>query len=276
MIKTLTEEDLKTLPLASKTTFQKEGLSDKYEFSSTISIINKLMEHGWKVSKSYQRSMTKSTKVENYKFAKHWITFRKEEKLKNLKVDDVLPQIYVLNSHDGTTALKFESGLHRVVCSNGLVTPSKELVHLKLRHSKEKISQLNEFLTLYLETLDSTVEYINEMSLKVLNESEKLELANLSLGLRWGQHIPKIHIEEVLKPRRIEDNKQDLWTVFNVVQENLSKGGVMGQGDKICKTGAIKKIKTRKLIDENKYISFNSNIWQLALNKLKYDNYTLN
>ena len=166
--------------------------------------------------------------------------------------------------------------MYRLICSNGLVTPSKELVHLKLKHSKEKISQLNEFLNLYLETLDSTVDYVNDMSTKILNESEKLELANLSLNLRWGQHVPKIELHKVLIPKRIEDTKEDLWTVFNVVQENLSKGGVIGEGNKICKTGEIKKIKTRKLIDENKYISFNSNIWQLALNKLKYDKWVLN
>lgn len=272
----LTEEELKTLPVASKTMYQKDGLTDKYEFSSTLSIVNKLMEHGWKISKSYQRNITKSTKLDNYKFAKHWITFRKEEKLKDLKVDDVLPQIYVLNSHDGTTALKFESGLYRVVCSNGLVTPSKDLIHLKLRHSKEKISQLNEFLNLYLDTLGNTINHVNNMSKIELNEDEKMEFANISSNLRWGQYIPKINLKEIIIPRRYEDNKNDLWTVYNVIQENLTKGGIKGLGDKVCKTGEIKKIKTRKLIDENKYISFNSDIWQLALNKLQHDKFNLN
>lgn len=276
MTNILTEEDLRTLPMASKTMYQKDGLTDKYEFSSTLSVINKLMEYGWKVSKSYQRSMTKSTKVDNYKFAKHWITFRKEEQLKDLKVDQVLPQIYLLNSHDGTTALKFESGLYRVVCSNGLVTPSKNLVHLKLRHSKEKISQLNEFLNLYLDTLSNTISYVNDMSKIKLNEDEKIEFASISSNLRWGQYVPKINFQDVVIPRRLEDKKDDLWTVYNVIQENLTKGGIKGLGDKICKSGEIKKIKTKKLIDENKYISFNSDIWQLALNKLEHNKFILN
>ena len=272
----LTQEEINKLPHASKTNHSKQNLSDKYEFGSTLKVASQLVEYGWKIVNSYQRSLTKKTNLVNYDYARHWITFRKEETIKNLKVDDVFPQIYLQNSHDGTTALKFESGLFRLVCSNGLVTPSKQLVHLKLRHSKEKISQLNEFLNLYLDTLDSTVEFINDMSMKYLNEDEKLELAKLSTDLRWGQHVPKIELEKVLQVRRQEDSKEDLWTVFNVVQENLTKGGIMGQGSKITKSGQIKKIKTRKLIDENKYVSFNSDMWQLALNKLKYDKWILN
>jgi hypothetical protein len=272
----LTQEEINKLPHASKTNHSKQNLSDKYEFGSTLKVASQLVEYGWKIVNSYQRSLTKKTNLGNYDYARHWITFRKEETIKNLKVDDVFPQIYLQNSHDGTTALKFESGLFRLVCSNGLVTPSKQLVHLKLRHSKEKISQLNEFLNLYLDTLDSTVEFINDMSMKYLNQDEKLELAKLSTDLRWGQHVPKIELEKVLQVRRQEDSKEDLWTVFNVVQENLTKGGIMGQGSKITKSGEIKKIKTRKLIDENKYVSFNSDMWQLALNKLKYDKWILN
>jgi hypothetical protein len=272
----LTQEEINKLPHASKTNHSKQNLSDKYEFGSTLKVASQLVEYGWKIVNSYQRSLTKKTNLENYDYDRHWITFRKEETIKNLKVDDVFPQIYLQNSHDGTTALKFESGLFRLVCSNGLVTPSKQLVHLKLRHSKEKISQLNEFLNLYLDTLDSTVEFINDMSMKYLNQDEKLELAKLSTDLRWGQHVPKIELEKVLQVRRQEDSKEDLWTVFNVVQENLTKGGIMGQGSKITKSGEIKKIKTRKLIDENKYVSFNSDMWQLALNKLKYDKWILN
>jgi len=109
-----------------------------------------------------------------------------------------------------------------------------------------------------------------------LNEDEKMEFANISSNLRWGQYIPKINLKEIIIPRRYEDNKNDLWTVYNVIQENLTKGGIKGLGDKVCKTGEIKKIKTRKLIDENKYISFNSDIWQLALNKLQHDKFNLN
>jgi hypothetical protein len=273
---TLTENQINILPPASKTTFCKDNLSDKYEFSNTLKVVEELSNHGWNISNAYQRRITKSTKMDNYKFAKHWITFRKDEYVKNLKVDDVFPQIYLLNSHDGTTALKFQSGLFRLVCSNGLVTTDKNLVHLKLRHSKEKISMLNEFLSEYLKTLDYTVDHINNMGYKVLNEDEKLEFANISTNLRWGEYVPKIELEKVLQPRRVQDEKQDLWTVFNVIQENLTKGGIDGKGNKICKNGEIKIIKTKKLIDENKYISFNSDIWQLALNKLVYNKFSLN
>jgi len=271
----LTENEI-ALPPASKTNFCKDNLSDKYEFSNTLNIVKELSNHGWNVSSAYQRRITKSTKMDNYKFAKHWITFRKNEHIKNLKVDDVFPQIYLLNSHDGTTALKFQSGLYRLVCSNGLVTTDKNLVHLKLRHSKEKISMLNEFLSEYLKTLDYTVDHVNSMGNKILSEDEKLEFANISTNLRWGQHVPKIELQKVLQPRRVQDEKQDLWTVFNVIQENLTKGGIEGKGDKICKNGEIKIIKTKKLIDENKYISFNSDIWQLALNKLTYNRFSFN
>jgi hypothetical protein len=61
-------------------------------------------------------------------------------------------------------------------------------------------------------------------------------------------------------PKRKEDNKRDLWTTFNVVQENLIKGGV-----KIWKTeGKKRKVKSRQVTAINEDVRLNKALWILA------------
>jgi hypothetical protein len=66
--------------------------------------------------------------------------------------------------------------------------------------------------------------------------------------------------EALLVPRREEDKKETLWATFNVVQENLTKGGV--EGNKETKKG--KKRKTRGLTNINRDLAVNQELWRLA------------
>jgi len=63
-------------------------------------------------------------------------------------------------------------------------------------------------------------------------------------------------------PRRREDVGQSLWTSFNVIQENLIRGGLPGRRQ--TADGHIRRSRTRPInaIDQN--VGLNRALWTLA------------
>ncbi len=57
-------------------------------------------------------------------------------------------------------------------------------------------------------------------------------LAQAALTYRYGEEHQPITENQVLQPRRWEDKKDDLWTVYQRLQENLIKGGLSGRNAK--------------------------------------------
>jgi hypothetical protein len=85
-------------------------------------------------------------------------------------------------------------------------------------------------------------------------------------ALRYDEDTPApITESQVLRPRRIDDDRCDLWATFNRVQENLIDGGL--------RTRAIngRRLTTRPVqgIDQN--LRLNRALWRLAdgLRRLK-------
>ncbi len=66
----------------------------------------------------------------------------------------------------------------------------------------------------------------------------------------------------VIEPRRREDTDLSLWTTFNVIQENVVRGGL--QGRKRNAEGRIRRSQTRAIngIDQN--VTLNRALWTLA------------
>jgi hypothetical protein len=68
--------------------------------------------------------------------------------------------------------------------------------------------------------------------------------------------------EQLLSERRYDDKGNDLWTTFNVVQENIMRGGLKGM--KRDNGGRLRRATTRpvKAIDRN--IQLNKALWYLT------------
>ena len=62
---------------------------------------------------------------------------------------------------------------------------------------------------------------------KELTEKEKLRLIKRAVQIRWavGNAPASIDVSDLLTPFRPEDEGSDLWTVFNVIQEKMTRGG---------------------------------------------------
>ena len=65
-------------------------------------------------------------------------------------------------------------------------------------------------------------------------------------------------MESLITPNRIEDNSDDLWTTFNVVQEKFMRGGVEYRTNNNRNT-ALRGLKNIMAVN-----SMNTKLWELA------------
>jgi hypothetical protein len=100
-----------------------------------------------------------------------------------------------------------------------------------------------------------------------LAPAERLAFARAALALKYDAEAGAAPIDEaqLLDVRRSADQAPDLWTTFNVVQENMLKGGLR------ARSANKRRMTTRPVqgIDQN--IKLNRALWTLAdeMRKLK-------
>jgi hypothetical protein len=63
---------------------------------------------------------------------------------------------------------------------------------------------------------------------------------------------------QILAPRRFEDRRDDMWTTFNRVQENMMKGGLRGRNRSSRTTT------TRPVNGIDQSVKLNRALWVLA------------
>ena len=93
-----------------------------------------------------------------------------------------------------------------------------------------------------------------------LDQLERLDFAAQAAALRFhGALETGLEPGRLLVPRRAEDAGDDLWRTFNVVQENVLRGGLRPADGfrRLARTRAIRAIRED--------VRLNSGLWDLAL-----------
>ena len=200
-----------------------ENTSDRYQPISTAMVVEKLMSEGFYPTKAYQTgSRTKEKKL----FSKHMIRFRRYDL--NYSASEYFPEIILINSHDGLSSYRLMAGLYRLVCSNGMVAGS-EYDEVRVKHFGNIIDNVIEGTFDIVKCFDILMNAVQTMQSISLEQDEKLYLAQKAHSLRFeGNAAAAIKPEQLLRPRRVGDLDNDLFTVLNVIQENIIRGGISG------------------------------------------------
>lgn len=262
----LSKEQLQEIvPVAFATEPTNPNVSNKYLHVNTETIIDDLATLGWKpVTAAMRKSRGKDTI-----FSKHMISFQNPDiMIKGKEGDDAFPRIIMTNSHDGFNAFQFKVGIFRLVCSNGLVIADEEFSDFKIRHKGYTFDELRNVVNQAVKDLPNKVEVLNKMKAKELTQEEKNKLALDAMLIRAGiapdsKEAKKFEydeetIEDILEPTRDEDKGNDLWRVFNVVQEKITQGGFSA-----ALVGA-KVRKVRKIKSFEKDLKINQDLFKLA------------
>ena len=200
-----------------------EGTSEKYSHISTYKVIQDMELLGWGVVDAKQVKARK-----NIGYQKHLVVFRNPDVVINgADGDQVFPQILLTNSHDGKNSFTFTPGLFRMVCENGLVVATEQFADFRVRHMGYDFQALQTTIHSIVESLPLTVESMNKMKSIILEEEAIFELAKDLLDIRMvgtDNTYDADALDAILSPQRPEDRGDDLWTVFNRVQENIMEG----------------------------------------------------
>jgi hypothetical protein len=167
-----------------------------------------------------------------------------------------VPEIVLVNSHDGTSSYQIMAGFFRIVCSNGLIAGSLT-DDVRVRHSGNVVDNVIEGSYSVLSNLDALESRIDQYRSIQLDRPEQIALATAAVQVRWGDDAPVVP-GNLLRINRWEDDRSDLWTVFNRLQENVIRGGVRGR----AQTG--RRMSTRAVTGVSESVRVNRALWTLA------------
>lgn len=255
----LTTAQIQTAAPQAFATAPKPGVSAKYSFLPTSRIIEDMDRLGWKVSSA---KSGRSRSAINAEYGNHVIKFfHPDVFIKDQNGDkEAFVNVVVMNNHTGTGSFRFEIGIFRLVCSNGLVVKDKDFGSFKLRHSGYSFEQLQETLNQAMETLPELVGKINTFNQIIMSKEAQREFAQKAYALRdrHDRQLTEEELEEFLAPRRKEDEGDSLWTVLNRVQESVLQGGFHLTNSK----NKVRKAKSIRNIQQD--IKLNQEVWELA------------
>lgn len=251
-----------------------EEVSAKYKFIPTIQVVESLREAGFFPVKAQQSACRIEGKGE---FTKHLIRFQRVQDMvdrqavnpghffyaKNGQQEPEVPEIILVNSHDRSSGYQLEAGLFRLVCSNGLTVKSSVLDSVSVRHSGNVQDLVIDGCCRIIDAMPEVLGHVDTMKRIRLDRREQEIFAAAAVQLRYpddeaGNQTAPIEATKLLRPRRQADTAPDLWSTFNVVQENFIKGGIAGRGT----TG--KRMSTRAVKSVNEDLRLNKALWTLA------------
>jgi hypothetical protein len=196
--------------------------SPNYRFISTAQIVSTLLDAGFEPVAAQQAN----SRGERSNYARHMLRFRSLSLPK--KFNDVVPQIVLINSHDGTSAYQLRAGLYRTLCMNGLLARVGDFGVIHVPHRGNIIANIVEAAVQIASGFSAINDVIDLMHAATLTESQRIRFAEQAFHIRFHRVDAKPVFEpgRLLEARRELDRGNDLWRVYNVVQENTMRGGV--------------------------------------------------
>lgn len=238
--------------------------SERYNFISTLSIIESMEANNWGLVSAVSPRTRVSLRRD---FGIHKLEFQDRE---TLDIEDprqvsnflapgekkpIYPRIHIINSHNGTSNLKVMAGLYALVCLNGMVISKGTVGEFNVRHN-HRFNAEDAFATInqFRQTLPGVRDVINSWSNIVLPQEKANEFATKAARIRWNKPqdvLPDPNV--ILQARRVEDARRDFWTIFNRVQENLIRGGFERDNRKV-----------RAISQMREDLRINQELWELG------------
>ncbi len=230
-----------------------ESRSQRYAYIPTATVLTELRKEGFQ---PFMVTQTRTRHEDRRDYTKHMIRLRHASQI-NARGE--ANEIILLNSHDGTSSYQMLAGMFRFVCSNGLVC-GDTVADVRVPHKGDVAGQVIEGAYQVLHGFDRALESRESMQAITLDEGEAEVFARAALSLKYDDPDKPAPITEsqILMPRRSDDRRPDLWSVFNRTQENLTKGGLHGR------SANGRRQQTRPVQGIDSDVRLNRALWLLA------------
>jgi len=230
---------------AKHTTTAAPNLSPKYSLIETTKVYELLSDYGFREDK-YRQSRERNREREA--FAKHVSILQREQDCNSEGGFNLL----LVNSHNGTSSLHLEAGYFRVLCENQLGNGD---VGIQVRHTgdvlgkleraiPQVLAQMEEFKQLQA-LLQDTVLYGDKIDVLIRKALELRELPDTT------------HNKATFGYMRRNEGERNAWMQFNVVQENMVRGGFRVHAENKAKDNLIEFRKLRALSSADRLLNAN-------------------
>lgn len=267
LIKPLNNQELRKIAPSLFTEQPYHDVSDKYNFISTIEIVEQLRSKSWfpvSVSQSGVRELGKDG------FQQHYVRFQNFTDLINPSGNVV--ELLLFNSYDRSKAFTISAGIYRYVCSNGLVLADSIFDSYKIKHLGDRNNDVENAVNRITQVKPKLLSKISRFESINLNQDEKEAFLQNALPLRFSKHLELDNPKELLAPLRDEDTKDDLYTTLNVLQENLLSSNIKGYNKD---TG--RRFTAKEITSISKDVEINKGLWDIAekIASIKDPNYEM-
>lgn len=255
----LTDDDIMRMAPSVFAEGAHESRSKRFVYVDSRELLKEFRGNGWHVASAKQSRSRIPGKAE---FTKHMIRFRFGNDLA-----ENLPEVVALNAHDGTCSYQLMSGIFRTICLNGLIVANID-EQVRVHHTARAIPEIIEGSFRVLEHSKRALAAPEKWSAIQLNDTERLALADAARVVRLGDSEGKvespIQASQFLTTRRHEDESRDLWTTFNVLQENAIRGGLQGRMPREPGQYRGRRVSTREVNGIDQDVKLNKALWTLA------------
>lgn len=229
------------------------NVSNQYFFIPTIDVINEIKLHNWypvSVSEASVRDADKQG------YQQHVVRFRHFDDL--LTPPENAVELLLFNSHDRSKSFTISAGIFRFVCANGLVVAESVFESYKIKHIGDRENDVAAAVASITAIKPNLMAKIQKLESITLNQDEKESFARSVISLRFEEHHD-VDYRDLLVPHRGADNKNDLYTVWNVLQENLIRGNISGVNKE-----SGRRFTSRAITSISKDTEINQALWNIA------------
>ena len=258
MFEALGLEILKRIAPSIFTLSGSAATSTKYQHISTLYVIEGLKQEGFLPTWA---SQCRSRTADKRAHTKHMLRFRHVDAKPDNK--GLYPEIVLINSHDGLSSYRILAGVFRQVCTNGLIA-GKSYEEVRVLHKGDIVNNVIEGTYKVIVQSKKLIESAEAMSAINLSPVEKAIYAKAAHAIRFDSEVGKsFEPSKILCPRRFEEcNKSDLFTTFNIAQENIIKGGLKGYVRNAA--GRLQRTSARAVNNIDHNTALNRSLWTLT------------
>jgi hypothetical protein len=258
----LTLDEIRGVAPAVFQTQAASHMSAQFAYVPTFTILEALLAQGFQC---HEVAQSRPYKRDREPYMKHMLRMRFPSEGAPT-IGGLAPELVLVNAHNGTSNYYLFGGIYRFICTNGMVV-GDTFASMKVRHSGGELTKhrvLEGSYTIVNEQLPAVLGQVKSMQQRVLTLPERTELAGQALALRYPNTVPSFAANDLLRPRRTQDEADDLWTVFNVVQENVTQGGSSGRSVLFTQRTTMRAVERVDAL-----VGLNRKLWDVAAGYLK-------
>jgi hypothetical protein len=230
-------------------------VSKHYSFIDTKEVITSLENKGLE----FFTASFANPRLEKHKgYQKHMIVFKT-----GYRIDENNEILLLLtNSYNGSTSLKFNIGIYRMICANGLIA-GNDMFFYRIRHraiSMQQIEEMIEMLHCRIPIFAENNKTLMQTPI-IFNSCKALGYVKQCVEQAYGEH--RDYLLNDIQPKHREDAEQNIYNLLNITQEHIMNGWIHYEHERENKEPIIKKVRAIKNID--RVINVNQNIYDSAI-----------